>query len=195
MRSLRLTSPDRGRLLVCLDLQRRNLHIEPVSWATPPRANACGRLLNHARRADWSVVHVHRVPEDYDGLTAGAPIPGFEPRPTERVFLRRDASALANPDFAEIIRAARGHEVLLAGFDLRTSGLATALDAFNQGVPLTLLRDAFWTSPLPSKERARVEQTLLEGVLWDVVAPFVRVARVESVVKPTHSFTKIANDT
>jgi nicotinamidase-related amidase len=170
------------RVLVCLDLQRTQLRPEAPSWEEPRRTATCERLLAHARRAGWHIIHVYRTEVDPHGdgrrsRAVSAPIPGLEPRPSEAVFLRQGASALSHPGFAEIVLAAQGREILVAGFDLRTSGLATALDAFNQGVPLTLLQDAFCASPLGS-----VEQGVLEGVLWGVVAPFARLARVDAVL-------------
>ena len=194
MRRLAAAGHGAGPLLVCLDLQRAQLRAEPVSWEAPRRALACERLLGHARRAGWCIVHAHRTSGDAWAEAAHAPIPGFEPLPTEPVFLRPDASALANPGLAEVVLAARGSEILLAGFDLRTSGLATALDAFNQGATMTLVKDAFWTSPVAS-----VESGVLEGVLWDVVAPFARGWRVRGVAVLSRSaearrLVSIAND-
>ena len=178
---------DRGVLLICLDLQRAHLRDEPVSWQGGGRIAACARLLAFARRAGWSIVHSHRVRganRDDD-----APIAGFEPLPSEAVFFRHEASALSNLQLGEIMRGARDGEVLIAGFDLRTSGVATALDAFNQGVRVTLVKDAIWAAP-----RASATAAASEPALWDVVAPFARVAPVESVLAQVHARLPVAND-
>ncbi|HWE48040.1 MAG TPA: isochorismatase family protein [Caulobacteraceae bacterium] len=182
-----LTGRDaRGVLLICLDLQRANLNDEPVSWRVQDRAAACERLLAFARRAGWDIVHSHRVREA-DGRD-DAPIPGFEPLPNEPVYFRHATSALSNPRLAEMVHGAREGEVLVAGFDLRTSGVATALDAFNQGLRLTLVKDAVWAAPREGAQAAS------EHALWDVVAPFAHVAGVESVLAETAQPLPVAND-
>jgi nicotinamidase-related amidase len=179
---------DRGVLLICLDLQRAHLRDEPVSWQGGGRIAACTRLLAFARRAGWSIVHSHRVlgvnQDDQD-----APIAGFEPLPSEAVFFRPEVSALSNPRLAEIVRGAREGEVLIAGFDLRTSGVATALDAFNHGVRVTLVKDAVWAAP-----RGAALAAASEPALWDVVAPFARVDSVDGVLAQVPNPLPIAND-
>ena len=175
-----------GALLLCLDLQRAHLSREAASRLNDDRVAACERLLAFARRAGWTIVHSYRVHDAQDG--ENAPIPGFEPLPSEAVFFRDGASALSNPRLAEIVRGARGGQVLIAGFDLRTSGVATALDAFNQGVRVTLLKDAVWAA---GRSNGAVAS---EPALWDVVAPFARVAPIESVLDQTANPLAVAND-
>ena len=179
-----------GVLLICLDLQRAHLRDEPVSWQHEARTAACERLLGYARRAGWTIVHSHRV--HGPGAKEDAPISGFEPLPSEAVFFRHEASALSTPRLAEIVRGARDGVVLIAGFDLRTSGVATALDAFNQGVRLTLVKDALWVARANGLEGAEAVAT--ERALWDVVAPFAEVARVASVLSEFPQTLPVAND-
>lgn len=175
-----------GALLLCLDLQRAHLARECVSWINDDRVAACERLLAFARRAGWTIVHSHRV--GGAPLSEDAPIPGFEPLPSEPVFFRNEASALSDPRLAEIVRGAREGEVLIAGFDLRTSGVATALDAFNQGVRVTLLKDAVLAAERSNGACAS------EPALWDVVAPFAHVAPIESVFSQGLNPLAVAND-
>ncbi len=178
---------DTGVLLLCLDLQRTHLGGEPVSQRGDDRVGACARLLASARRAGWSIVHAHRVlgpGRDYEE----APIPGFEPLPSEAVFFRREASALSNPRLAEIVRGACEGQVLIAGFDLRTSGVATALDAFNHGVQVTLVRGAVWAA------RGGGGTAASEPALWEVVTPFACVARIATVLAQVPNPLCVAND-
>ena len=179
---------DAGVLLICLDLQRTHLGGEPVSRRGDDRVAVCARLLASARRAGWSIVHAHRLlgpGRDHEE----ASIPGFEPLPSEAVFFRHEASALSNPRLAEIVRGAREGQVLIAGFDLRTSGVATALDAFNHGVQVTLVRDAVWAAPCGGGETAASEPAL-----WEVVTPFARVARIATVLAQVPNPLCVAND-
>jgi nicotinamidase-related amidase len=191
MRSLIFRDAAAKPLLICLDLQRNQARQEPVSWEESPRLGACARLLAHARRSGWSVVHAYRQPAGRSTTDTSPPIAGFEPRPDEPVFHRSEASALANPALAEIVLAARGSQILIAGYDLRTSGLATAVDAFNNGARMTFVRDAFWSSP-----SARFARGVVESVLWDVVSPFAEVDRVETVLAhtPAVRLASVAND-
>jgi nicotinamidase-related amidase len=173
-------------MLACLDLQRTNLTGDPEGCESAWRTAPCRRLLAHARRQGWFIVHVHRIGTERPDAV-NAPIPGFEPRPTEPVYLRRGVSALANSGFAEIVRATQGGEILLMGFDLRTSGLATALDAFNQDAPLTLVRDAFWAARVPGGEAGAPEEAL-----WQVATSFARTARLEDLLEPRRMEAELA---
>jgi nicotinamidase-related amidase len=165
-------------MLVCLDLQRAP-EGEPRSWAVPDLAAAGARLLDHARRNGWSVVHVYRTgpfPRRL-GRPAATPIPGFEPRPNEPVYVRRGMSAFSSARFAEAVGSSGEGEILLAGADLGASGLATAFDAHERGVSITLVEDVFGAAPLRG-----VEASVVEEVLRKLVAPFARFSCVDAVL-------------
>jgi nicotinamidase-related amidase len=153
--SLSSPSPRRTRArprLVCLDLQReyvvpgRPLYADGAGRV----AEACVRLLGHARRRGWRVVHVQRRLADglFDrsGYFA-APIEGLQPLISEPVFAREQLSAFGSAEFCAEMRDARGQDVYLAGFALAGSCLATAYGAVDAGLHLTVVSDAAGAAP------------------------------------------------
>lgn len=176
-------------VLVCLDLQQP-VDGELASWTGSRQSDPGARLLAHARRNGWSVVHVYRDGARGRGESPASPLPGFEPRPSEPVFLRRGVSAFTSARFAEVLDSALEAEVLVAGGELGSSVLATVLDAHDRGLSVTLVQDAFGASPVRG-----VEPDVLEQVLLELLAPFARLSRVDAVLaEPRREPTTFAND-
>jgi nicotinamidase-related amidase len=133
--------------LICLDLQREYVvpgrpHYQPANACV---ANACVRVLEHARAQGWRVVHsqLRNSGASFfgDGIF-GAPIEGLRPMVTEPVFLRRSLSAFANTAFSAELASACGDDVYLMGFSMADTCLATAFAAVDLGLSLTLVEDA-----------------------------------------------------
>lgn len=126
---------DFAAALVCLDLQRGR----QSSAADSERVvAACQRVLAEARRRRWPVFHVHSRdagPEECRSIA------GLEPRPNEPVFARFGPSAFSNRNFADAVRALGG-PLVLAGFDLRDTVIATAYAAADRALQVDVLRDA-----------------------------------------------------
>jgi nicotinamidase-related amidase len=159
----------RRRWLICLDLQRD--YVIPgrprYAPANAEVAEACARVLGRGRDEGWRVVHSqHRAdPASRGGGLFDAPIEGLRPLLTERVFFRSGLSAFADPGFAAELKAARDDEVVLIGFSLCDTCLATALAGVDAGLSLTLLEDAIGAGE--GVEVAEVARTILK--------PFVRL--------------------
>jgi nicotinamidase-related amidase len=159
------------RWLICLDLQRD--YVVPGRPRYAPGnaevAEACAKVLGRAREEGWRVVHSqHRAdgaPLSPRGLF-DAPIEGLRPLISEPVFFRSGLSAFANPAFAAELKRARGDRVLLIGFSLADTCLATALAAVDAGLSLTLVEDAVGASD-------RVEAS---DVARAILSPFVSLA-------------------
>jgi nicotinamidase-related amidase len=184
-----------ARLLVCLDLQLDQIATDEGGHAgrdtvdgARARLDTCARVLAHARSNGWSVVHAHRRPagaarpDSASPIAGGArhraspPIPGFEPHPSEPIFYREGLSALSNRRLVDTLRASREAQVMLIGFDLAGSGLATALAAYDLGAELLLAPGA-----LLSARPARSDGTL-EAALWEALSRFARMTTVEAVL-------------
>lgn len=126
-------------VLVCLDLQRyRGTDIGP-------RVDGARRILAQARAERWPVLHVHA------GRMAGdiRPLPGFEPRPTEPVFVRRGPSAFSNPGFAQAA-CGLGGPLALIGYGLQDTALATAFAAADRGLGVEVVCDGLIAGEAPT---------------------------------------------
>jgi nicotinamidase-related amidase len=163
----------RPRLLVCLDLQQANAPLEGDAEAEHvllQLAN-CRRILEHARAWGWDIVHVHRRHCE-GGLSR--PIPGLEPRPCEPVMSRDGVSAFSCRSFRELVDGALDAEIVLIGFCLASSCLATLFAAHDRGLSTLVVEDAVAAAPNSAAG--------VEPVARSIVATFARVVPTEQLV-------------
>lgn len=131
-------APD-SSALVCLDLQRERLGGEGAAGAV----TACRAVLEQARRRRWPVLHVHNRHAQFAG---GRPIPGLEPLPSEAVFARQGPSAFTNKTFSQTAQALGG-PLVLVGFSLADTVMATAFAAADRDLAVDVVEDAVGGDP------------------------------------------------
>lgn len=162
-----------ARHLLCLDLLSSELPPEdpqqPARFHGPIENSR--RLLHYARAAGWQVTHVHhRASLD----TSAKPVQGLEPLPSERVLYRTGLSAFSNRTFRRAVQTQRA-ELVILGFSLSASCLATALIAHDWNLPVTLVDDVFQQS---SADTSQIDA--LHTIARSLAAPMVRMASTES---------------
>ena len=168
--------------LICLDLQREYVvpgrpYYRPANASV---ANACVRVLQHARAQGWRVVHSQLRNDGacfFGGGVFGAPIEGLRPLVTEPVFLRRSLSPFVNAAFSSELAGACGDDVYLIGFSMADTCLATALAAVDQGLTLTLVDDAIGVGATAAFGARQTADALL--------APFTRSVLSRDLVAQT----------
>lgn len=143
-------------VLVCLNLQRA--YINPRDECYAPRGATAlfhaGACLAWARRRDMEIWHVHTRT---NGVRS-TPIPGFEPRPNERLLMKRSWSIFDSNEVARA-RPALRHAFVL-GFTAAKDCVATAIDAERSGVQLAFITDAIASSSLPNQPAEVVDDVL-----------------------------------
>jgi nicotinamidase-related amidase len=155
-------APPRRRLLVCLDLQQASLaHAAP---APDPCIVNCRRVLAHARHAGWGVVHVHSKKAC---PVEARPIEGLEPLTSEPLVYRSGVSAFSSPAFRRMV-GRRPCELVIIGYSMASSCLATAMVAYDQDLTVTLVEDAVSATPLDA-----VTRDALDVVARQIARPFV----------------------
>lgn len=161
----------RQKLLVCLDLQRGSV----AAGAAPDGCvvNA-RRMLAHARMQGWQVVHVHSRKAD---PTDARPIEGLEPLVSEPVVYRTTGSAFSSRAFRELVADMGACELVLIGYSVTASCLATALVAYDEQLAVTMVEDAV----CPTSVDQEVRDAL--GVLMDRMArPFLWLTSTQNMV-------------
>ncbi len=121
-------------VLVCLDLQRGRLGADGAGRTIA----ACREVLREARARRWPVLHVHC--RDLDP-PACRPISELEPLPSEAIFLRQGPSAFTNRRFSETAQRLGG-PLVLVGFSLTDTVLATAFAAADRGLLVDVVAEA-----------------------------------------------------
>ena len=158
------------RLLLCLDL------LEPAAAGEDPRAfQRCvansRRLVAHAREAGWEVVHCLS-----GDLTARA-IHGLEPLASEPVYRREGVSAFSSRGFRRRFHVWPIPELLIIGCSLGSTCLATAMGAFDRGIPATVVLDA---ASVRSDDGIGAE--IYSRVAVRLAAPFANLSRTDEFV-------------
>lgn len=164
----------RQRLLVCLDLQRASLahRVE----AGPDRCVVnCRRVLAHAREADWGVVHVHTRRAEPE---AARPIEGLEPKMSEPLVYRTGVSAFSSRAFRQLV-AGMSAELVIIGYSMSSSCLATAMIAYDEDLAVTLVEDAVSAAPLDLDTREA-----MKVITRQIARPFVALTSTQSLLGP-----------
>ena len=165
--------------LVCLDMQRNAARAADAATSRPVLLTGQW-LLSQARRGRWPVAHLHRRnPEfsDQEGLGEVGPIAGFEPLPSEPLFVRTGLSAFSSQRFCEWAGGAADGQVIFLGLGTCATWLATALSGPDLGIRPGLVEDAVWVSPLDAFPPDSARNTLLA-----VTAPFAHWTTAAALV-------------
>jgi nicotinamidase-related amidase len=138
----------RAQLLLCMNLQKE--HLAPgrrhMMAGTDDVLSACAAILEGWRARLWPIVHLKRIARAAWFNPASAMtdwIDAYRPQPGELVFEHPLPSAYSSARFAaymaEIGSATR---VVMIGFSLDESILATVIDGFHRGHSLRVAGDA-----------------------------------------------------
>lgn len=160
----------RPRLLVCMDLQQGS-----VAEGQGPDGCIvnCRRVLAYARDEGWQIVHVHRKSEP----PLARPISGLEPLLTEPVLYRTALSPFSNRSFRDLVDAAGAAHMVVIGYSVTQSFLATALIAYDEDLSVVLVEDAIGSGALDHETRDAI------GVLGQRVAsPFLVLTTTDALV-------------
>ncbi len=141
-------SNSRAQLLLCMNLQKE--HLAPgrrhMMAGTDDVLAACAAIMAGWRARLWPIVHLKRIARAAWFNPASAMtdwLDGYRPQPGELVFEHPLPSAYSSARFAaymaEIGSATR---VVMIGFSLDESILATVIDGFHRGHSLRVAGDA-----------------------------------------------------
>lgn len=142
-----------SRLLVMVDLQRGNYddlaHDDAHNLARSLKNCVCA--IQHARALGMPIAFTRRISRSGPSgqLRRSSWIAGFEPKRSDMVFESSQASCFANRLFDDVVSQIGGFAI--AGLMAEQVCLATAIDAFHRGHPVSFLSDA---SACRSRENA-----------------------------------------
>ena len=163
-------------MLVCLNLQAayldpRGESFAPRAFATLAQAQAC---LQWARGQELPVVHVHT--RAGLGRPAAPPIPGFEPRLSEPLVMKRSAS-IFDSDELERVRP-RLEEAIVIGFSGLRDCVAAAIDAERAGARLVFVSDA-----IASTRLADHEPNLVDAFVAALISEWAPLVTTENLLR------------
>lgn len=146
---------------VIIDMQRFFFEENPALCRTGLREN-CVTLLNVLRRVGVPVIHVHTIykPDRSDwppawrqsppgswcerlveGSSSVEVVPGLEPTRGETVVRKRRFSGFYETTLQSALQSLDVKSVLLAGYSADVCVRFTAVDAYNRGYDVTVVRD------------------------------------------------------
>ena len=139
----------KSKVLVVVDIQGeyvaegRPFHIRSIA----PSLENAGRVLDHARRSNWKIIHIRHLQPGAifspEGAYSGF-IPGFEPRSNEQEIIKGDFSCYSAPAFTEQMLEHRKNEdeIVVIGYGSTMCCLSTIVDGYHRGNRFTFVRDA-----------------------------------------------------
>src|SRR3954454_24591524 len=135
-------------ILINIDIQReyttpgRPFYLNGIE---PSLAN-CRRLLAHARRHRWPVIHVRHLQNRGhlfdEEMEFSRFVEGFEPLASEPVFTKAKLSCYSDDGFARMMESAYHDQVYVAGYNSLMCCLSTLVEAFHRGHRLNYVADA-----------------------------------------------------
>ena len=175
----------RSQLLLCMNLQKE--HLAPgrrhMMAGTDDVLTACAAIMDGWRARLWPVVHLKRIAHAAWFNPASAMtdwLEEFRPQPGEIAFEHPLPSAYSSARFAaymaEIGNATR---IVMIGFSLDESILATVIDGFHRGHSLRLTADA-----VASRKPDYCELPIYRRVLLDLVSEYASIETLENALDP-----------
>jgi len=160
-------------MLVCLNLQLAYLdsgdrRVAPGALSALAHAQAC---LSWARGQDIRIVHVHSA---HASREDAAPIPGFEPKPSEPL-VRKCSDSLFDSAELTRMRPPLQHGLVL-GFTGVRDCLAAAVDARRSGSKLIFITDAIASPGLPTDRNDSVDGAV--NAVLGAWAPLITTAEL-----------------
>jgi nicotinamidase-related amidase len=116
------------------------------------------------------VAHLHRRNPAFceqEGLGEAGPVAGFEPLPSEPLFVRTGLSAFSSLRFREWAGGVGDDQLVFVGLGACATWLATALGGADLGIRPGLVEDAICVAPLEALPPGTARDTLAA-----VTAPF-----------------------
>jgi nicotinamidase-related amidase len=145
-----------GSALIMIDLQNTYTQGVMALENVQPAIEEAARLLERARSAGATIVHVQHeagAGTPYDtNAEIGAIVDAVAPKPGEHRVVKHFPSSFVQTDLEEYLRGAGVTDLVLAGFMTHMCVNSTARSAFNLGFAPTVVASATATRALPSPD-------------------------------------------
>lgn len=175
----------RAQLLLCMNLQKEYLTVgrRHTMAGTDDVLTACAAIIDGWRARRWPVVHLKRIARAawFDPASSMSDwLDAFRPLPGELVFAHPLPSAYSSARFATYMsEIGSGLRVVMIGFSLDGSILATAIDGFHRGHNLRVTGDA-----MASRQPQYCELELYRRMLLDVLSDYAAIEPLEEALNP-----------
>ncbi len=176
-----------GSALVMIDLQNTYTHGVMALENVEPAIEEAARLLERARAAGSTIVHVQHeagAGTPYDtNAEIGAIVDAVAPRDGEHRVVKNFPSSFVNTDLEEYLRGAGITNLVLAGFMTHMCVNSTARSAFNLGFAPTVVAGATATRALPGPDGV-VEASALQSASLAALSDMFAVVVPDSSAVP-----------
>ena len=174
-------APLTGSALIMIDLQNTYTRGVMALENVDPAIEQAARLLDRARQAGTTIVHVQHeagAGTPYDtNAEIGAIVGAVAPEPGEHRIVKNLPSSFVGTDLEEYLRGAGVTNLVIAGFMTHMCVNSTARSAFNLGFAPTVVAGATATRALPGPDgtvpAASLQQASLAALsdMFAVVVP------------------------
>jgi len=175
----------RPQLLLCMNLQKE--HLAPgrrhMMAGTDDVLTACAAILEGWRARLWPIVHLKRIAHAAWFNPASAMtdwLDGYRPRPGEITFEHPLPSAYSSARFAAYMSEIGGAtRIVMIGFSLDESIVATVIDGFHRGHNLRVTGDA-----VASRQLDDCPLDLYRRVLLGLVSDYATIETLQDALDP-----------
>jgi nicotinamidase-related amidase len=175
-----------GSALIMIDLQNTYTQGVMALENVDPAIEQAARLLDRARQAGSTIVHVQHeagAGTPYDtNAEIGAIVDAVAPKPGEHRIVKNLPSSFVGTDLEEHLRGAGVTNLVLAGFMTHMCVNSTARSAFNLGFAPTVVAGATATRALPGPDGTVPASSLQQASLAALSDMFAVVVHDESSV-------------
>ncbi|MCD2194045.1 cysteine hydrolase [Actinomycetospora endophytica] len=175
-----------GSALIMIDLQNTYTQGVMALENVDPAIEQAARLLDRARSAGSTIVHVQHeagAGTPYDtNAEIGAIVDAVAPKPGEHRVVKNLPSSFVGTDLEEYLRGAGVTNLVLAGFMTHMCVNSTARSAFNLGFAPTVVAGATATRALPGPDGTVPASSLQQASLAALSDMFAVVVHDESSV-------------
>ncbi|WP_285592623.1 cysteine hydrolase family protein [Actinomycetospora sp. NBRC 106378] len=176
-----------GSALVMIDLQNTYTRGVMALENVEPAIEEAARLLERARAAGSTIVHVQHeagAGTPYDtNAEIGAIVDAVAPRSGEHRVVKNFPSSFVGTDLEEYLRGAGVSNLVLAGFMTHMCVNSTARSAFNLGFAPTVVAGATATRALPGPDGV-VEASALQAASLAALSDMFAVVVPDSSAVP-----------
>jgi nicotinamidase-related amidase len=179
------TTNSHAQLLLCMNLQKE--HLAPgrrhLMAGTDDVLAACATIMESWRARLWPIVHLKRIARAAWFNPASAMtdwIDAYRPRPGELVFEHPLPSAYSSARFAAYMAEIGGAtRVVMIGFSLDESILATVIDGFHRGHSLRVAGDA-----VAGRQLDYCDLTTYRRMLFGLIADYAVLEPLSDTLDP-----------
>ncbi|OFZ18140.1 MAG: hypothetical protein A2Z20_06265 [Bdellovibrionales bacterium RBG_16_40_8] len=144
-----------------------------------PSLRAGQKILTHARKNNWKVVHIRHLQEGsiFNPNEQFADfVEGFEPRENESHITKGNFSCFSAPEFTSLMNDYRDANIYVIGYGSGMCCMSTIIDGYHRGFKMNFVADASNAKP------KGFDEVTTHAHMTDAITTFANVLQSKDLV-------------